>query len=130
MKILFGLMLIVSISCSGFAEESVAPKVSDFHGFVCNDYEHDGLSYKIVVPKQEAKGKPWIWRARFFGHEPQLDKALLELGYHVVYCDVADLFGSPKAVARWDQMYRMLVEERGFHKKAALEGMSRGGLII
>ena len=34
-----------------------------------------------------ADGKPWVWRARFFGHEPQFDIAMLK-GYHVVYCDV------------------------------------------
>ena len=69
-------------------------------------------------------------RARFFGHEPQADKALLEKGFHVVYADVSGLFGAPKAVAIWDSFYQLLTEKHGFASKAALEGMSRGGLII
>ena len=76
-----------------------------------------------------AEGKPWIWRARFWGHEPQTDIDLLERGYHVAYCDVADLFGSPEAVKRWNVFYRHMVKA-GFSRKMALEGMSRGGLII
>ncbi len=75
------------------------------------------------------KGTPWIWRARFFGHQPALDQALLDRGYHVAFCDIADLFGSPKAVARWDKFYA-LSQELGFSPKPILEGMSRGGLII
>ena len=46
-----------------------------------------------MVPKTAVEGRPWIWRARFFGHEPQADLALLEKGFHLTYCDVANLFG-------------------------------------
>ncbi len=63
------------------------------------------------------------------GHEPQTDIALLERGFHLVYCDVSNLFGSPKAVGIWDDFYQY-VQEAGLAKKVALEGMSRGGLII
>lgn len=68
-------------------------------------------------------------RARFWGHEPQTDIALLEHGFHIVYCDVADLYGSDKAVQRWNSFYKRMVKA-GFNKKVALEGMSRGGLIV
>ena len=87
------------------------------------------ISFKIVSPLTPAKGKPWIWRARFWGHQPQFDIQMLELGYHIVYCDVADLFGSPEAVKRWDSFY-IITQEWGLHPKPVLEGMSRGGLII
>ena len=65
----------------------------------------------------------------FWGHEPQTDIALLEHGFHIVYCDVADLYGSDKAVQRWNSFYKRMVKA-GFNKKVALEGMSRGGLIV
>tara|TARA_B100001123_G_scaffold278243_1_gene309600 strand:+ start:191 stop:943 length:753 start_codon:yes stop_codon:yes gene_type:complete len=84
----------------------------------------------VVVPDKVAKGKPWIWRARFFGHQPQFDIAMLRKGYHIVYCNVSGLFGAPKAVKRWDDFYKNLCENHGFSKKVILEGMSRGGLII
>ena len=103
---------------------------SDFHGFDRYDFSVDELKCKVVAPKQAAQGNPWVWRARFFGHQPQVDVALLEKGFHVAYVDVTNLFGSPKAVARWDTFYDYLVDKKGLSKKPALEGMSRGGLII
>jgi lysophospholipase L1-like esterase/pimeloyl-ACP methyl ester carboxylesterase len=87
------------------------------------------VSYYIVEPYHTAKGNPWVWRARFWGHEPQLDIELLEQGFHLAYCDVADLFGSPTATKRWDEFYALAVKA-GLNKRAVLEGMSRGGLII
>lgn len=84
----------------------------------------------VVVPQKIAKGKPWVWRARFWRHEPQFDIAMLEKGYHIVYCDVGGLLGNPTAVERWNKYHQWLTEEHGFAKKAVLEGMSRGGLII
>jgi pimeloyl-ACP methyl ester carboxylesterase len=84
----------------------------------------------VVEPPREAPGRPWIWRARFFGHRPEADLALLERGFHVVYMDIAELYGSPAAVAHWNEFYRFLTVEHQFNRKAALEGMSRGGLTI
>lgn len=103
---------------------------SSFHSFDRYDFSYAGRPCIVVVPNTVAAGKPWIWRARFFGHEPQTDIALLEKGFHAAYIDVAGLFGAPKAVALWDQFYAYLTQVHGFAQKPALEGMSRGGLII
>ncbi|MBL7134691.1 MAG: prolyl oligopeptidase family serine peptidase [Phycisphaerae bacterium] len=106
-------------------------KGRDFRGgFTRHDFQLDGVGCIVVSPKTVAPGKPWIWRARFFGHEPQADAALLARGFHVAYCNVGGLFGSPQAVARWNKFYAYLTTKHGFSKKPALEGMSRGGLII
>lgn len=102
---------------------------SNFYGYICTDFEYQGIPCKIVQPKKAAVGAPWIWRARFWGHEPQTDVALLDRGFHLVYCDVADLFGAPVAVERWNHFYELL-QKGGLHPKAVLEGMSRGGLMI
>ncbi|NWK55401.1 prolyl oligopeptidase family serine peptidase [Verrucomicrobiaceae bacterium N1E253] len=106
-----------------------ATKSSWFHGFEMLDFKLDGVACKIVKPRRVAKGAPWVWRARFWGHQPQFDVAMLELGWHVVYCDVANLFGAPDAVKRWDRFYQE-TQRIGLHAKVVLEGMSRGGLII
>lgn len=104
-------------------------QTSSFRGFQSLDFKLDGVSCKIVKPRRVAKGAPWVWRARFWAHQPQFDVTMLELGWHVVYCDVANLFGSPKAVKRWDHFYQE-AQRVGLNPKAVLEGMSRGGLII
>jgi alkaline phosphatase D len=103
---------------------------SEFHDFNQFDFKLDDVDCRVVVPKQVAQGRPWIWRARFWGHEPQTEVALLEKGFHVAYCDVADLWGNAEAMRRWDRFYEYMTSEQGFSRRPALEGMSRGGLII
>jgi pimeloyl-ACP methyl ester carboxylesterase len=104
-------------------------EITQWHGFRRLDFPFDGRACTVIEPKRTATGKPWIWRARFFGHEPQTDLALLERGFHVAYVDVAGLFGCPKAVGHWNRFYELLVQRYGFASRPALEGMSRGGLI-
>lgn len=101
----------------------------NFYGYELVDFEYRKTASKLVRPKRPAPGNPWILRARFWGHEPQADIALLERGFHIAYCDVADLFGAPEAVKRWDYFYKLMVAA-GLSKKVVLEGMSRGGLIV
>ncbi len=107
-----------------------------WYGYVRYSFKRKGKQCYVVCPKKPAgynanvNGNPWIWRARFFGHEPQTDLALLAKGYYVAYSDVANMFGSPQAVAQWNDFYNYLTRNYGFAKKVVLEGMSRGGLII
>ena len=103
---------------------------ADFHGFTRHDFQVDGRKCILVEPKSPAPERPWIWRARFFGHEPQADIALLERGFHVAYCDVGGLFGNQAAIGHWNAFYAEMTEKRQLSKRVALEGMSRGGLII
>lgn len=103
---------------------------SSFHGFDQYDFKNGDVDCKVVVPGKVADGKPWVWRARFWGHEPQFDIAMLNRGYHVVYCNVEGLFGNAEAVQRWNKFYDYLRSEHRFAERAVLEGMSRGGLII
>jgi len=100
---------------------------SNYYGFECYDFAFDGRDAKIVRPKKAAPGLPWLWRARFWGHEPQTEIALLERGFHIAYCDVAELFGNESAIVRWNRFYEMLVGA-GLAKKPALEAFSRGGI--
>lgn len=103
-------------------------KEFNFYGYKGFIFNNKGVEYYIVRPHQVAKGNPWIWRARFWGHEAQTDLSLLERGFYLTYCDVADMYGSPAAVNRWNQFYK-LATKAGLNKKVALECMSRGGLI-
>ncbi len=111
--------------------QKISATPGEFHGFDQVDFKlpGDGSTCKIVAPKVAASESPWVWRARFFGHQPAFDTAMLEKGYHIAYCDIADLYGSAKAVKRWDKFYD-LTQKLGLGSKPVLEGMSRGGLII
>ena len=109
-------------------------RVSDFHGYRRHDFElrseeQGPVPCILVEPQAPARGRPWIWRARFFGHEPELDRELLSRGYHLAYCDVSNLYGAEPALERWDRFHGLCVE-LGLSPRPVLEGMSRGGLIV
>lgn len=101
-----------------------------FSGWEEKEFSFHGHEAKIVFPEKSNQERSWIWRARFWGHEPQTDKALLAAGFHVVYVDVAGLYGNDEAVHLWNQFYKYLRRKYKLNRKAVLEGMSRGGLII
>ncbi|MEP1488105.1 MAG: sialate O-acetylesterase [Algibacter sp.] len=105
-------------------------KQESWNGYRMIDSTLNGVNFKIVFPKKENKNKDWIWRARFWGHEPQTDLALLEQGFHVAYIDVGGLFGNEKAIRTWNHFYDYITTKYNLNRKVALEGMSRGGLII
>lgn len=93
-------------------------------------FRFEGKTARIVYPAKAAEGRPWVWRARFWAHEPQTDQAMLDAGFHIVYVDVGGLYGSLSAVKIWDHFYDYLTDEMMLSKHPVLEGMSRGGLII
>lgn len=109
---------------------SCAQRVDNiFLDYQIEAYVFKGKKARVVLPNV-ASNHQWIWRARFWGHEPQTDKALLDKGFHVVYLDVSDLFGNQEAVALWNDFYDHCREKYALNQKVVLEGMSRGGLII
>ncbi|HEY0053827.1 MAG TPA: GDSL-type esterase/lipase family protein [Pedobacter sp.] len=101
--------------------------VESYYGYDCAKFKLAGREAFIVKPRVVAKGQPWVWRARFFGHEAQTDIALLDRGFHVVYIDAVELFGNQEAVNIWNSFYTLL-RKGGLAKKAVLEAMSRGGV--
>ncbi len=98
--------------------------------FNIKEFSFQGHDAKIVFPNKKTDHNFWIWRARFWGTAPQLDKALLNRGFHLVYVDVSDLFGNDEAVKLWNDFYAYCIKEYNLNKKVVLEGMSRGGLIV
>lgn len=137
MNVKTSMLVCVFLACAAGgvvdAANDVAPapfpgKSTDWNGFRRYDFEVDGKPVLVVVPEAPAAGRPWVWHGEFFGHKPAPDVALLKRGFHVVYMRVPDMLGAPQAVAHWNAFYKELTEKYGFAKKAALVGLSRGGL--
>lgn len=103
-------------------------KKSKWQGFDRYDFEVDGQPVLVVAPDEAAAGKPWVWHGEFFGHKPAPDIELLKRGYHIVYMRVPNMLGCPQAVEHWNAFYNELTTQHGFAEKAALVGLSRGGL--
>jgi pimeloyl-ACP methyl ester carboxylesterase len=103
---------------------------SVYNGFDRYDFTVDGCEALVVSPKVPAPGNPWIWRAEFFDHHPEIDLALTAKGFYLVYINVGNTFGCPDAMAHWDVFYAKLTGEFGLSRKPVLEGLSRGGLYV
>ena len=101
---------------------------SQWNGYERIDFTWAGRPCVLVQPKAAAEGKPWIWRTEFFGHQPQVDLALLERGWHLAYMDARDLYGSRKAMTLFNELYAHLVIHAGLARRVVMEGFSRGGL--
>jgi sialidase-1 len=79
-------------------------KESQWKTFRRLHFKIDGKEAWVTVPKKALPGNPWIWRARFPG--------------------------SPRAIQRADRFYKFATEKIGLAKTVALEGVSRGGLLV
>ncbi len=112
-----------------FSKIKQTKTITSFYGYECASFTFLDRECKVVKPKRAADGLPWIWRARFWGVAAQTDVSLLERGFHVVYCDVAELFGNTEAIQLWNRFYNYMYHA-GLSRKVVLEGMSRGGIYI
>lgn len=101
---------------------------SSWNGFDCFNFQIDGRPARVVCPKEPADGNPWVWRAVFFGHEPQTEIAMLSHGWYVAWIGTSDLCGSPKCTAERTLLYELLTKEFKLNPKPVLLGMSRGGV--
>lgn len=101
---------------------------SDWKGFVRHESQFEGHRTLIVLPHEAAPGKPWIWRAEFFGAFDWVDLEMLRRGWHLAYCQVSDMYGCSEAIETLHRFKTHITEEYGLAPKAAMFGFSRGGL--
>jgi len=103
---------------------------SEWHGYERLDFVVAGQPATLIVPHEAAPGKPWVWRAEWFGdrHGPQVSLALLEKGWHLAYINASDRYGSPDSIAIFDTYYQKLTKDFELASRMVMEGFSRGGL--
>lgn len=111
-------------------EASWFDRKTEWQGYDRFHFNVRDRSAYVVAPKNPVRGKPWIWRARFPEYHAEMDAILLSRGYHIGYVDVAELFGNSEAVAIGDAFYAFATSKLGLSTKPALEGVSRGGLLV
>ena len=120
--------LLAQLAFTSHASDERATVHTTWNGFEMLEFQFEGVEAKVVLPHQPNPHKNWIWRTQFWAHEPQVDIALLQKGFHVVYVDVVDLYGGPKSMHRFDGFYNHLIQRFGLSPKTVFEGLSRGGL--
>ena len=107
-----------------------AGEVVEWYGYRRHNFVLDGCEGFIVEPPHPAPGLPWHWCVQwahaFVPRTPALQ--LLERGFHHVHFNVFETFFNDEGIAKVEKFYALL-QSLGFHKKAALTGMSYGGLF-
>lgn len=102
----------------------------EWYGFRRHNFELNGRKGFIVEPPHPAAGLPWSWCLQwadaFVPRTPALK--LLERGFHHVHFDVFDTYMNEEGVAALEKFYELL-QSLHFHPRAALFGMSYGGLF-
>lgn len=113
---------------SGAEQPDPPARRSVWNGYERIDFYWAKRPCVLIIPKEAAPGKPWIWRTEFFDHQPQVDLAMLAKGWHVAYMNASNLYGAPKAIALFNEFYAHLVIHAQLSRRVVLEGFSRGGL--
>ena len=118
-----------SLSATFAGESWPGEHLDTWHGYVRHNFTVDGCAAWVAEPKQSASGNPWTWCMEFPDAFTERTGVLqlLEKGFHHVYLNVGNTHGCPAAVKHFDAFYKVL-QAGGLAKKAALIGISRGGL--
>jgi pimeloyl-ACP methyl ester carboxylesterase len=108
-----------------FADE----RVDVWHGHRRHLFTFRGRAAWVVEPERPRPGNPWSWCLMFPDAFTERCAApqLLAAGFHHAYLDVGNTFGAPEAIRQLAEFHDELVG-RGLARRAALIGISRGGL--
>lgn len=131
-KIICLLTIFLSFPTQNFAQLSnnKGLKESKWHGFIRHDLSFDGRNVSVIVPNKPVSGNPWIWKAQFLDWHTDTDSILIAQGFHLVFINADNQYGSPKAMVIWNKFYNFITQKYNLQKKVALEGVSRGGLYV
>ena len=99
-----------------------------FEGYEKIEFQVNGRYSIIVCPKKPLNGNPWIWKTEFFEAFNFAERALLDMGFHLAYHQVSDMYGCPESISMMKEFYDAAVGTYGLNSKPALFGFSRGGL--
>jgi pimeloyl-ACP methyl ester carboxylesterase len=98
----------------------------------------DGRSFTVVVPRQAATGRPWIWCGAFWGNKDipatrQVAAAnvkLLGKGFHMVCSSPPSVYGYVDGNRSMDDVYADAVAKYGLSPKPVLVALSREALFM
>ena len=99
-------------------------------------FEVGGREAFLIAPGNPAKGPvPWVWYAPTLKplpgpEERWMIQKFLDAGVAVAGVDVGESYGSPAGRAGFTAFYEEMTGPRGFSKKPAMLGRSRGGLQV
>lgn len=128
MKRRFFLLTLAASATTLRSGDSVTTTDSDWKGYTKQSFDFEGHKAFVVVPKEAAAGKPWVWRTSFPDFHAEVDVELVKQGFHVAHVDVVSMLGCDESLAVMDRFHDLVRRQWGLSAKPALEAVSRGGL--
>lgn len=115
------------------AQEAARPKRTQ-HLLSAETFRLEDRHTFIMKPEKPAEGNPWIFYAPTRKGTPDkaeqwMHEQFLAAGVAVAGIDVGESYGSPHAFPFFDSLFQEMLD-RGYGKKPALLGRSRGGLWV
>ncbi len=124
----------LALSYTAHAQTPPAKPVKDLPipGEVLDVHGHTAF---LILPKQPASAKPWVWYAPTLpglpGSEEQwMFERFTDAGIAIAGIDAGESYGSPDGCAVFASLYEHLTQKRGLSKKPCLLARSRGGLML
>lgn len=92
------------------------------------EFSFMGHPATIIFPEKPLNGNPYIWRTEFLYAFDQADEELLKKGYHIIYCEYSNEYGSDRSVTFFKGFRDFVTAQYLLSPKGALFGFSRGAL--
>ena len=108
--------------------EEFISRPTDYKGHPAVSFTYKGHECTVVPPVNPCAQRRWVWRAEFLGAFDSVDQRLLEMGWHIAYCRVSDMFGCPESIEMLKEFHDFVVKQFDLNPKADIFGFSRGGL--
>lgn len=101
---------------------------TEYKGYAAEEFTLNGHACIIIKPTTAEAQRRWVWRAEFLGAFDTVDMRLLEMGWHIAYCKVSDMFGCPESIAIMKEFHDYVTAHFQLCRQADIFGFSRGGL--
>lgn len=128
MKRRFFLLTLLASTSAIRSADHVTTTDADWKGYTKQSFDFEGHKAFVVVPKEAAPGKPWVWRTSFPDFHAEVDVELVKQGFHIAHVDVVSMLGCDESLLIMDRFYDLVRKQWALAAKPALEAVSRGGL--
>lgn len=99
-----------------------------WNGYQRLDFEFEGHSAILVLPKEPTKDKRWLFKTEYFGAFPNFEIEMLAKGYYLAHVKNTTRWCLEEDTQRQIRFAEFLHTEFGLHKKFVTVGMSCGGM--
>ncbi|MFC1497615.1 alpha/beta hydrolase family protein [Verrucomicrobiota bacterium] len=126
----FVLLALFSVVADPGEAGSFSGEKTDWCDGVFHEFTFKDKNCVVILPEKPGKDRPWIWHGTyfFFKKDKPRENEMLKNGMSIVYIKTGMFPGCPEEVKLKNEFYDYVTEKFKLNKKAALLGLSAGGM--